>query len=276
MNLKVVCTVLCATVGASHIANATPRKLPFSYPYETLPEGELELELYTDVNPLRVPANSADPVAGEMWSPAVRLQNEIEYGLTDRVELGFYQVFQSSPKAGGGSAFQFDGLIWRVRTRLAESGEWPVDVGLYFELETMHDELALEGKVILQRRIDRLCWMANLWVEEEFERPFDGKAQGRSAHFIINPTTGIAWEATQTFHPGIEYFARGQIDPSGDTPEARERSRVHHFAGPTLHFNWGRLSWSAGLYAHLNDTGVPHVGAAYGPFWFRNLIALAL
>jgi hypothetical protein len=241
-----------------------------------LPEGELELELYTDVKPLRVPANAADPAAGELWSPAIRLQNEFEYGLTDRVELAFYQVFQSSPKAGGGSAFQFDGLIWRVRTRLAEAGDWPVDVGLYFEIETMRDELALEAKVLLQRRIGQFRWIANLWAEEEFERPFDAKEQGRAAHFIINPTTGIAFEVTPSFHPGIEYFARGQVDPSGDTAQARDRSRVHQFAGPTLHLNWGRLWWSVGLYAHLNDIDTPSVGSAYGPFWFRNLIGLEL
>lgn len=276
MKLRIVFIAVAAVLGATEVARATPRPLPFTYPQETLSEGELEVEFYTDVNPLRSQAHAADPTQGQVWSPAFKLQNEFEYGLTDRIELGFYQVFESSAQPGGGNVLEFDGLKWRVRTRLADPGEWPIDVGLYLELETMHEEIALEGKVILQRRFDRFRWMANLWVEEEFERPFDTKQQGRANHFIVNPTTGVVYEVTPSFQPGIEYFARGQLAPSGETPEERESSRVHHFVGPSAHVNLGRFWWSAGLYAHLGDMGTPKPGTAYGPFWFRSVIGLEL
>jgi hypothetical protein len=275
--MKVVFIIAATLVLAfATPARANPRPLPFTYPNETLPEGELEIEQYTDVNPLRVPADAADPTAGNVWNPEYRIQTEIEYGLTDRVELGFYQVFLASPQPGGDGALQFDGLKWRVRTRLAEPGEWPIDVGLYLELETMHDELALEGKVNLQRRFGPARWMTNLWVEEALERPYDTPAQGRAAHFIVNPTTGLTYEVTPTFQPGVEFWARGQIAPSGATDQERNNSRVHSFVGPTVHFNFGKLWWSSGLYVHLNDTGTPNPGDAYGPLWFRSVIGLEL
>ncbi len=91
-------------------AAATPRVLPFSYPNETLPEGAAEVEAITDVNPQRVGADPSDARAGNLWEPELRLQTELEYGLTDRIELGFYQVFKSEPQPGGESAFAFDGL----------------------------------------------------------------------------------------------------------------------------------------------------------------------
>jgi hypothetical protein len=257
-------------------AHATPRTLPFSYPYETLPKGSLEIEEYTDVNPLRVPADPADPSAGNMWSLGYRLQTEFEYGLTDRVELGFYQVFEATPEPGGDNALLFDGLKWRVRTRLAEANEWPVDVSLYFELETMRDELALEGKVNLQKRLGPVRLLSNLWVEEAFERPLDTKAHGRSAAFIVNPTAGASVEVTPTFQPGLEYWARGQLAASGETPLDRQNSRVHHFLGPTVHLNFGRLWWTSGLYANLNSLHVPEPGADWGPIWFRSVIGLDL
>ena len=268
-NKTLVVGMLCATS-----AGATPRLLPFSYPNETLAEGETEVELITDVNPQRVPAEEANPAAGNLWEPQFILQTEIEYGLTDRFELGFYQVFKTEPMAGGESALGFDGLKWRLRTRLAEPGEWPVDVGLYFELETMHDELALEGKLNLQRRLGRGLLLSNLWVEEEFERPYDTGAHGREAHFVVNPTAGFAYEVTPSWHPGIEFWARGQLKASGETEQDRENSRVHYFVGPTSYVNLGRLWFSAGLYFHANSMHTPQPGDAYGPFWLRTILGM--
>ncbi len=257
-------------------AHATPRSLPFTYPNETLSKGEVEVELYTDANTVRVPANATDATAGNIWTPEYRLQTEIEYGLSDRFELGFYQVFQATPQAGGDNSLKFDGLKWRLRTRLAQPGELPVDIGFYFELETMHDELSFEAKVNLQRRFGNLRWMANLWAEETITRPLDTAAHGRSAHFIVNPTTGITYEVTPTFQPGIEYWARGQIAPSGITDQERNNTAVHHFVGPTIHLNLNRFWWSVGAYLHLNSQSTPAPGDAYGPVWFRSVIGLDL
>jgi len=256
-------------------AHANPRPLPFTYPNETLAKGNVELELYTDVNPLRVYKDPTDPTAGKLWEPAYILQNELEYGLSDHVELGFYQVWEANPLDGGGNGLTFDGLKWRVRTRFAEPGELPIDIGLYFELETMHDELAFEEKLNLQKRFGRAAWMANLWVEQEIERPLDSSNHGREVEFIINPTTGFTYEVTPTFHPGIEYWARGQLEPEGD-PQDRKNNRVHHFLGPVLHFELGRLWWSGGLYFDLNTMKKPQPGDAYGPVWFRSVFGLDL
>src|SRR5262249_5984149 len=155
----------------------------------------------------------------------------------------FYQVFKADPVAGGDNQLRFDGLKWRVRTRLAEPGQWPVDIGLYLELETMHDELSLEEKVNLQRRAGRFRFMANLWVEESLERPFD-KKQRSELEFIINPTAGFVYEVTPTFQPGVEYWARGRLSPDGEGVE-RHDAAVQHYVGPTVHLNFGKLWWSS-------------------------------
>lgn len=277
MNFIFKSIIICSFVAfLSPPAFATPRTLPFSYPNETLHKGDLEVEEYTDVYPLRVAADPTGATPGNLWAPEYRLQTEFEYGIADRVELGLYQVFEAAPVPGGDNAFSFDGLKWRVRTRLAEPGELPVDIGLYLELETMHDELALEGKVNLQRRLGRVRLLANLSAEEAWVRPLDTKSHGRAAEFIINPSAGASFEVTPTFQPGLEYWARGQLSSSGDTPQDRDNSRVHHFLGPTSHLNFGRMWWTAGLYFHLNSLRTPNPGDAYGPVWFRSVIGLDL
>jgi hypothetical protein len=92
----------------------------------------------------------------------------------------------------------------------------------------------------------------------------------------VNPTTGLVFEVTPVFQPGIEYWARGQIAPSGLTDQDRNNTAVHHFLGPTLHFNFGRLWWSTGAYFNLNDTSTPVPGDVYGPVWFRTVLGLSL
>jgi hypothetical protein len=256
-------------------AGANPRPLPFTYPYETLGEGALELELYSDVNPLRVQADPRDPSKGQLWEPMYQLQNELEYGITDRWELGFYQVFVANPLDGGSNGLAFDGLKFRLRTRLAEAGEWPVDVGLYAEVEAMHDETSLEGKLNLQRRFGQVRWMTNLWVEESLSLSYDATAQGRAFHFILNPTTGLTAQLTPSAHLGVEYWARGEISPSGDAQE-RANSSIQHFVGPASLLNFGKLWWALGVYAHVNNLHTPQPGDAYGPVWVRSVIGLDL
>ena len=258
---------------SARAANANPRPLPFTYPYETLPEGSAEVELYGDMTPLRVVADPADGTKGRLWEPSYRLETEFEYGVTDHTELGFYQVFEADAQDGGTNAFRFDGFKWRVRHRFAEAGELPIDVALYVELETMHDELSLEEKIILSKRFGHLRWMGNIWVEQTIARPYDD-AQ-RALEFIVNPTTGLTYQVTATFHPGVEYWARGELAPGGEGPDHVSRT-VHHFVGPVAHLNFGRLWWSAGLYANLNNVNRPQLGETYGPIWFRSVLGIDL
>ena len=130
--------------------------------------------MYGDMTPNRVYADPAgDPTKGRLYEPRYVLQTEFEYGVTDHTELGFYQVFQAEPKDGGDNALKFDGFKWRVRHRFAEAGQWPVDVAVYVELETMHDEISLEEKLLLSKRFGDLRVMTNLWIEQTVGRPYD-------------------------------------------------------------------------------------------------------
>ncbi len=282
-----VATALVAFV-APRAALANPRPLPFTYPTETLPEGALEVELYTDTTPLRVVADPEDASKGRLWEPFYKVQTEIEYGITDRWEVGLYQVFEAQPQAGGSNAMTFDGLKARIRTRLADPGEWPVDVGLYLELADLHDELELEEKILLSRRFGRARVMANLWVEQELRRPFDGDAN-RELAFVINPTLGATYQLGTRVQLGGEYWARGKIagrsDPSTDGLEpaaaeavrvAKRNDQVHHFLGPTMHLNLGRAWFTLGVYANLNDANKPQPGEAYGPMWTRIVLGVDL
>jgi hypothetical protein len=261
-------------VSLPRVAGATPHTLPFTYPYETLGKGESEVEAITDVNMLRVYADPAgDPTKGKLYEPQYLLTTEYEHGINDHIELGLYQTFYSTPQNGGDNAIGFDGLKWRIRARLAEPDEWPLDVSLYFELETMHDELSFEEKVNLQKRFGALTWMANLWVEEPILRPWDNV---RKLTFVINPTTGFSYQVSPMVHVGVEYWARGMLVSDGDTVQERNNNGVHHYVGPAFNVNFGRFWFTVAGYLQASSLANAQPGDAYGPFWLRSMIGIEL
>ena len=257
--------VFCATLMAAPAARANPRPLPFTYIYETLPHGDAEVELYTDLTPQHLRGADGNPG----WHLASQFQVEIEYGITDRLELGLYLTLQpidpdflGAPDMGEGN-----GVKQRLRYRFADAGAWPVDVAVYGELAENHREIELEGKVILQRRLGDFRMAANLWAEREYY------FAGGSA-WVLNPTAGIVFEKWFNFQPGIEYWMHGEIE-NGEFELGPD-----HFLGPTAILQFGKVWWSTGAYVHLNQvhTPAPAMGAEgnpFGPVWVRTIVGIS-
>jgi hypothetical protein len=271
--LAVAAAFLAAALSPGRAA-ANPRPLPFTYPWETLSQGEAEVEQYVDVVPLRALDGSGDGRAMTVIEPRYELQTEIEYGITDRLELGLYLVAKSAPEEqGAGSPLAFDGLKQRLRYRIGNEGQLPVDMSIYFEVSEMHDELELEEKLNLQKRFGRLKLLANLWVEQSFVR-------GGAVDFVLHPTGGLTYQVTPNVWTGAEYWMQAIMPltaeeqaPAGSV--AAFNAHSHHFAGPALAFVWDKLWWSTGAYARLDEATRPmQVGDAFGHFYARTVIGL--
>jgi hypothetical protein len=256
----------------SRVSAATPQPLPFTYVYETLPKGSLEVEQYIDYTP--VTAISASTGNAVRYG-ATQFQTEFEYGITDRLELGLYAILAPAADAStyaqapSLSIIEGTGLKERLRLRLGEAGQWPVDVALYGELVETEDEFELEAKVILQRRIGDARLVANLWAEREWE--YVG-----TQDWVINPTLGFTYQVTPSVHPGIESWLHAEWpDP---TPAARTFNLGPvAYVGPTLMLNFGKLWWAVGEYMRVTE--VDHVLAkgvdVFGKVWLRTIIGLS-
>jgi hypothetical protein len=263
---------LAAAAPANAVAN--PRPLPFSYPYETLPEQALELEQYVDMIPVRVVRELPDGTTEGVVSLRSQLQTELEYGLTDRLEVALYFTFRQ-----GGSAtaplLRFQGLKQRARYRFKEHGEWPINVGLYLEVAELHDELELEEKILLSRRFGPVNVVANLWVEQEWS------FQTEEIKHIYNPTLGVSYELSPRLSLGAEYWLRGRFDsdrgPTDMDGEADATTTAVHYAGPTLLLQSKKVWLAVGAYARLDQlgTGVA-MGDPFGKLWVRTLLGIDL
>lgn len=258
-------------VSASALAN--PRPLPFTYQWETLPKGEAELEQFVDVAPLYV--WNADHHS--VLEPAYKLTTEIEYGITDRLELGLYFVAKNEPDSeGAGAPLIFDGLKQRLRYRIGKENQLPIDIALYFEVAELRDEIELEEKIILQKRFGALKAIANLSVEQAFER-------GGEIAFVLNPSAGLVYEVNENITLGAEYWLHAEYtlqEPEGAEDEPADPTgewnhKPHHFVGPAVSFRWERLWWTTGVYGRMDDFDrVIRPGDQFGRAWVRTAVGI--
>lgn len=261
-----------ALLGVAATAGATPHPNPFTYPYATLAEGAVEVEQYVDLVPVRVEREKADGTLEGVTSLRSVLQTEIEYGLTDRWEVGFYFAFRQGASATT-PFLRFDGVKQRARYRLCERDGLPVDLGIYLELAEFHDELEFEQKLIVAKRLGDLELTTNLWVEQEWY------FQTNDTKYLYNPTLAASYQLSPRMIVGAEYWTRGRFDDpsasesaSGDAP-----TKARHYLGPTFLYQRQKASFAIGVYARLDGLGNSAVvNDPYGKLWVRAIVSLDL
>jgi len=238
---------------------AHPRPFPFTYVYPSMPAGALELEQYVDMIPLLRERENVDGTLEGIMTMRFALQTEIELGITDRIELGFYLVANQNAQT---QVLQFDGLKQRVKVRLFEQGELPVDIALYGEIAELVDEFEIEEKVILSTRTGPLIIAANLWFEQEY-------VYGDRWKVLFNPTAGVSLELSPHVNIGVEGWMRGSFTTGGEP--------THGFVGPILMAQLGEYWATLGGYLRLDDFGTPLVvGQQFGALYFRAIVGIGL
>lgn len=271
MNLKMVLgcgsVAIAALLLAPARASANPKTFTFTYTYPTQAKGDVEIEQYIDLLPLKaVNASSGEQVP----YLGTQLMTELEIGITDRLELGLYATIvprpgdklTSVPNLPGGN-----GAKQRLRYRFADEGAWPLDVGLYGEIAENERELEFEAKLLLARRFGSMLIAANAIGEAEVK--YDGEVE-----FAVSPTAGISYQVTPAFQPGLEYWSKFKFS---DEPDSKRgfNDGPHHYVGPVMLFNFGRAWWSTGAYFRMSDLGHAVVPAdKYAPIWFRTVVGV--
>ncbi|MBK7857468.1 MAG: hypothetical protein IPJ65_02360 [Archangiaceae bacterium] len=261
-----VLSLLGATAAAAH-----PRALPMSYFASTEPKGEVELEQYVDLVPT-VARNGSGDYVGYLET---LLATELEYGITDRLELGVYVTLVPQPGDGFNStpqAISGNGMKARLKWSLAEEGSWPIDVALYGELVFNHREAEVELKAIFERQLGIARLALNLVAELE-----SYWAGGRE--LVLNPSFGVTFEVTKMVHLGLEYWLHLEL-PIVRPPNINGWAfnwGPHHYVGPAVMLDFGRVWWAAAAYVRVSQGEHALVpGDAYGQLWVRTVVGVTL
>ena len=221
--IAIVALAACPAIQAV----ADDRKFTFSTEAKTLPKGVWEFEQWATLQ--------AGKDSGH-WSELL-LREEIEYGITDRLNAAFY--INSSYQDNGGvdgfendHSFGFDSNSAELKYKLSEPATDVVGALLYGELKLANDEYALEGKAVFSKEVGPWTFAYNFVWEEVLARSDDPLAspEWRSEHEISN-TLGVSCSVDSRLAFGLEAFDVSRYERSlgGENTHA-------YYAGPNVHY----------------------------------------
>ena len=235
-----------ATICVSGTASANP--FAYNYGAETAEKGETEVAAWATQRDGR---RSGDYRARD-------IEFEIEHGFTDRTQGALYLTFETHR----GDDLRWNGAKAEFVTTLVKPDAHKLGVALYIEPAysrfakgsgERQSVLSLETKLLLERRFgDRLTWVGNATLEQEFERD----------DHRWNP------ELEAELSTGLAYRVAGRVTIGGEGrwtnvfagfPNVVEREKWALFAGPTIHYDGGE--WFATLSHQVQLAGGPGGGA---------------
>ncbi len=204
MGKKVIGFVLALTVLFAGSSFADKRSYVWTYEYMTMLKGRLETEYY--LTP-KVPDWNKSSV--NSWEH----QLELEYGITDRWDIGGYVQFEQE-NTKDKSTFNYEGFKLKTKYRIGEKDQYPVDALLYLEYIRPSDlskPNVFEGKIVVAKDIGKLNLAYNQIIE--IKTDMDEKVEHEYA-------AGMSYEIFPSFRLGVE--------STGNYTESK------YYVGPTI------------------------------------------
>jgi hypothetical protein len=179
-------------------ADAHLKDYLISQDYYTASRGEFEVTLWNDLN--FAEADNDD-------SYNSKHQIELEYGLTDHLQLAYYEVYTwNRPKD-----YERDEFKIEAKLRFAEANAWPIDVALYTEYKNpnghrdVHSD-EIENKLILSKDFGPLNFVGNFVFEKKINTHSDWAFEYTAAmSYGLSPLTRLGVELKETLGDADEF-----------------------------------------------------------------------
>jgi len=220
---KTILTGISLFILLSNLALADRRAYVWTYEYQTMPKGELELEYYLDY---RAPDWGNKSIS--KWTHQI----ELEYGIANHFDFALYQVFVQNSTDG----YKYDEMKVRMRYRLFEVGLFVVDPLLYLEYKrpaNASEPNELEGKLILARDFDQFNLAGNFIIER-------GLVAG--AKWVTEYALGANYQFVPAFKFGIEAIGNFESAPDNEA-----------LLGPTASFAADKFFLTLGALWGVNE-----------------------
>jgi hypothetical protein len=217
----------------SHAAHALNYFELEVYPYKTAAQGEVELENFTTYTR----RGSQDMLVPDNNKGLTRSTFEASYGVTEKTEVAGYVDYSH---ARGQGDWDLKGSRWHARTRFAEKGELPVDLGLYAEVEFPRkddNDAEFELRGIIEKDLGK--W--TLDINPIFEKVLKGAEKNEG--WELQYAASVIYRLDERWHPRLDFF--------GDFGLLRDfegRDEQKHLISPAVDIMFGHgLSASFGV-----------------------------
>ena len=206
---SLLATQFLLLAGERHFANV--------YETTTAPKGGIELENWVTWETRRGNGDNTN-----LW----KFRHEIEYGITDRLQLGVYLAnWTLSHDATHQNSTRYESASAELIYRMTDPTTAPLGSALYLEVEGGHDIFALEGKLLLQKNIGPWVIAWNGVLEAEWE------GHGLNERVCnLEQTFGVSYEISSKFSAGAELVHEVSFDDWSKS-------------GPNLLFVGPNVSW---------------------------------
>ena len=181
--------LLCALTLAD-TARADARRFAWNYVSTTAPQGTREYEQWVTWKTDR----DTDPLYDR-----VEFRHELEFGLTDRLQLGVYLTDWRYTRTSGGSDTVVRSTAAELIYNLADPATAPLGIGLYGEVAIGAEKFALEAKLLLEKPLGPLVAVSNTVIEAEWEDEDWTEDIG-----VFEQTFGLSWDASPSLLVGAE------------------------------------------------------------------------
>jgi hypothetical protein len=178
--LSILLLALSATSAFSGVRHFT-----FLYEAPTSPPGSVELE------------NTVTWQHGSSWND-VFIREELEIGITDRLQLGIYPLDWSHHSDGG---LDYNGGAIETIYNLSNPVIDPVGISLYQEVAAGRRHFESESKLIAQKNFGRWIVDYNATLEAEWE---DRHLEEKTGE--LQQALGASYEISPRFSVGVEFL----------------------------------------------------------------------
>ena len=203
------------------------------YPYKTAAQGEVELENFTTYTR----RGNQDAPAPDNNKGLTRSSFEAGYGVTEKTEVAGYVDYAH---ARGQGDWDLKGSRAHVRTRFAEKGELPVDLGLYAEVEFPRkdeNDAELELRGIIEKDLGK--WTFD--VNPIFEKVVKGAE--KNVGWELQYAASVIYRLDEHWHPRLDFFG-----DFGTLRDFEGRDEQKHLISPAVDIMFGHgLSASFGV-----------------------------
>ena len=173
-------------------AQAGQRRYVYSYETLTAPKGSIEFEQWVTWRHRDVPGGDD--------RDRYEFRHEIEFGLTDRLQLGLYLAdWQYDEDDSEGHDFRYQASGAEVIYNLTNPNTDFLGSALYAELLIGEDLIKAEAKLLLEKRFGPFDIVYNATLEAEWE---GDDYHDETGEFI--QTFGVSYDLSKSFSVGLE------------------------------------------------------------------------
>jgi hypothetical protein len=222
---------LVASLIIASNAIAGVRHFTFLYEAPTSPPGSVELE---NTVTWQHGSNSND----------VFIREELEIGITDRLQLGIYPLDWNHHEDSEKSGFGYDGAAAELIYNLTNPVVDPVGISLYEEINGGRQHFESESKLIAQKNFGRWILDYNATLEAKWESRHLEEETGE-----FQQALGASYEFSPRFSVGVEFLHEFVF------PDWRDDERIRNvFVGPNVSYRRNQWFVTVTALAQATDT----------------------